>query len=544
MVAVDPHGAGARVSGRACQPVDVLVAGAGPTGLTLALQAHDHGARVRVVERRREAFRPSRAIIVHPRTLEVLRPLGVTGALLTGGDSSPHAQLHLGRHVVSVQLAGLLPDTAFPHLLLVRQAQVEAVLAQALAERGVEVERGTALEAFTEDGGGVTARLRSGGGAEPAAARFLVGCDGSASTVRAAAGIGWVGQAYRHDVLLADVELDGNLAAGIAHMVAGRQGVVFLFALGELATWRMLATEPATPSDAPFGQPGPPVPRARLQDLIDGARLPARITHLAWSARIRLQHRIASDYRQGRVFLAGDAAHSHSPAGAQGMNTGIQDATNLGWKLAFAAGRSPDHDGDCVLLDSYEVERRSVARAVVPLTHALFWAEAGTDPVATLARGVLAPLAAPLVPLLLRQRRVIAEGVRVISQLRWHYRRSLLSVEAPPPCAAGARAGDRLPDQDVTVDGRPRRLHDLTAVPGVHVLFHADTTVPDLPADPLVHVHRVASWPGTGVLAVRPDGHVGYRSGDAAGPGLGEWLAALGRLPDGRATRQVLCRSR
>jgi FAD binding domain len=110
-------------------------------------------------------------------------------------------------------------------------------------------------------------------------------------------------------------------------VVAGRQGLVFLFALGELATWRMLATEPAIPCDAPFGQPGPPVPRKRLQELLDGAGLPARITHLAWSARIRLQHRIASGCRQGRVFLAGDAAHSHSPAGAQGMNTGIHDAT-------------------------------------------------------------------------------------------------------------------------------------------------------------------------------------------------------------------------
>jgi 2-polyprenyl-6-methoxyphenol hydroxylase-like FAD-dependent oxidoreductase len=545
VVAVDPHGAGARMSERVGQAVDVLVVGAGPTGLTLALQAHDHGARVRIVERRAEAFRPSRALIVHPRTLEVLRPLGVTDTLLAGGDPRPRAQLHLGRHVVPVQLAGLdLPDTAFPHLLMVRQAHVEAVLARALACRGVDVERGTALEAFTDEGGRVTAKLRRGGRIERAATQYLVGCDGSASTVRAAASIGWAGHAYRHDVLLADVELDGDLAPGMAHVVAGRQGLVFLFALGELATWRMLATEPATPSGAPFGQLSPPVPRERLQELLDGSGLAAGITDLAWSARIRLQHRIATGYRQGRVFLAGDAAHSHSPAGAQGMNAGIQDASNLGWKLAFADGRIPAQDRDSALLDSYNIERRSVARAVVPLTHAVFWAEAGTDPVATLTRGVLAPLVAPLIPLLLRQRRLVAEGVRVLSQLRWHYRHSPLSVEVPPPSAAGACAGDRLPDQDVIVDGRPRRLHDLTAVPGVHVLLHTDATVPDLPADPLVHVHRVASWPGTGVVAVRPDGHVGYRSGDAAGPGLNEWLAGVGRPPDGRATRPALCRSR
>ena len=145
---------------------DILVAGAGPAGLALALQAHDHGAVVRVVDRRPEAVRPSRALILHARTLEVLRPLGVTQALLGRADTAPAADLRLGARVVRVEFGGLaLPDTAFPHLTLVRQMDVERVLAQALAERGVEVERGTELAEVRDEPGGVRAVLRTPAGA-------------------------------------------------------------------------------------------------------------------------------------------------------------------------------------------------------------------------------------------------------------------------------------------------------------------------------------------------------------------------------------------
>jgi 2-polyprenyl-6-methoxyphenol hydroxylase-like FAD-dependent oxidoreductase len=149
------------------EPADILVAGAGPAGLALAMQAHDHGAVVRVVDRRPEAVRPSRALIVHARTLEVLRPLGVTQALLARSDIKPVADLQLGTRVSRVTLAGLpLPDTAFPHLSLVRQMDVEQVLAAALAERGVDVERGTELVRARDGSDGVRAVLRSPAGTE------------------------------------------------------------------------------------------------------------------------------------------------------------------------------------------------------------------------------------------------------------------------------------------------------------------------------------------------------------------------------------------
>ena len=431
---------------------DLLVVGAGPTGLALALQAHDHGARVRIVERRPEAFRPSRAMIVHPRTLEVLRPLGVTAALLARADTAPAVRLHLGSRVVPARLAGLaLPDTAFPHLTLLRQTDVEAVLAHALAGRGIAVERGTEVIEVGEGAAGAHATLRSPAGVETVDCDFVAGCDGPQSVVRRAAGIGWHGGPYGEEVVLADAELDPDLERGVAHVVAGRRGLVLVFALGERATWRLLATRPADRAPLPFGQPGPPVPPAELQALLAGAGLPARISAVAWSARFPLQHRLAGRFRQGRLYLAGDAAHAWSPAVGQGMNTGIQDAVNLGWKLAFA----PWAADRAALLDSYDRERRPVARRVLALTHVAFWAEASTGPLPSLLRGVVAPLGAPALPVLLRQRRLVAEAVRLVSRLGVAYRDSPLSAEGHPRLAGGPRPGQRLPDATVAVAGHP-----------------------------------------------------------------------------------------
>lgn len=210
------------------EPADVLVAGAGPAGLALALQACDHGAVVRVIDRRPEAARPSRALILHSRTLEVLRPLGVTQALLARADITPRADLRLGSRTVRVTLAGFaLPDTAFPHLSLTRQTDVEWVLAQALADRGVLVERGTELAGVRDGPDGVRATLRSPAGTEEILAGFVAGCDGPASTVRAQAGISWPGRQYPVEVILADAELDGELADDAACVVAGRRGLLF-----------------------------------------------------------------------------------------------------------------------------------------------------------------------------------------------------------------------------------------------------------------------------------------------------------------------------
>lgn len=510
------------------QAAGILVAGAGPAGLALALQAHDHGASVRVIERRPAAFRPSRALILHSRTLEVLRPLGVTDALLARADIAPAVNLHLGCRVVRVRLADLpLPDTAFPHLSLIRQMDVEAVLAQALADRGVEVERGKELVRARDGPEGVRVTLRSDGAVADARADFVVGCDGPASVVRSEAGIGWPGAPYPVEIVLADVELGGDLAEDVAHVVAARHGLVFAFPLGERATWRLLATRPAGDDRLAFGQPGPPVRAADLQSLLDEAHLGASITDLAWSSRVNVQHRVASQFRQGRLFLAGDAAHAYSPATGQGMNAAILDSTNLGWKLAFGTSQ-PGRPDSVALLDSYDRERRPVAHQVLAMTHVAFWGEAGTGPIPALLRARIAPVATPVISLLLGRRRLVAAGVRVLSQLRASYRTSPLSMDGTLRDASPVRAGDRLPDETVTADGRRVRLHELLACPGVHVLLDRDAYLPDSPAPgPFVHVHRISSSQGRGLLAVRPDGHVGLRC-RAAEPGrLTAWLSLI-----------------
>ncbi|HEX7025305.1 MAG TPA: FAD-dependent monooxygenase, partial [Gemmatimonadales bacterium] len=448
--------------------------------------------------------------------------------LLARADTAPEARLHLGSRVIRARLADLaLPDTTFPHLTLMRQMDVETVLVRALRDRGVEVEWGTEVIEVSDRPGSACATLRSRAGPEQVECAFVAGCDGPESTVRRAAGIDWHGGPYREEVVLADAELSTNLNGGAAHVVAGRRGLFFAFALGERATWRLLATRPAGRDEVPYGQPGPPVPLAELQALLDDAGLDARITELVWSARYRLQHRLASRFRQGRLFLAGDAAHATSPAGGQGMNTGIQDAVNLGWKLAFA----PSATDRGALLDSYDLERRPVARQVLALTHLAFWVEAGIGPLPSFLRGVVGPLGAPAVPVILGRRRLVAEVIRLISQLRTAYPDSPLSVEGAPGLSGGPRAGRRLPDAIVTASGRQIRLHALLARPGVHVLLHRDASpLDDLDAGPYVTVHRLTSTIGTGLVAVRPDGYVGFRCQIADSAQLHGWLARVGAI--------------
>jgi 2-polyprenyl-6-methoxyphenol hydroxylase-like FAD-dependent oxidoreductase len=541
-------------------PAEILVVGAGATGLAVALQAHDHGARVRIIERRPELFRPSRAMLMHPRTLEVLRPLGVTDALLARGDTAASAQLHLRSGVVAVRIEQLdLPGTAFPHLLLIRQADVEAVLAAALEDRGVRVERGAELVGFRMRPR--RAVIRRSGVLEEITYRYLVGCDGAASLVRGRVGA-WRGGDYAQEVVLADLSLRASAAAGAAsgpgaqpaaapgddplepgttHVVAARRGLLFLFANGERAPWRMLATRRAGPAPLPFGQPGPPVPRAALQALIDAAGLRATITDVAWSAQVRLQHRLATHFRRGPFFLAGDAAHLHSPAGGQGMNAGIQDALNLGWKLAFAtrvARPSP------VLLNSYERERRPADQRVLRATHAIFWAEAGGHPLAQLARSVLVPLGAPLLPWLTRRRRLMTAGARLLSQFGLNYRRSPLSVEGVPRARSGPRPGSRVADTEVSCGGARVRLHALLAEPGVGSFGRGpvvqapvgrgpivEAPIGSGPADARIHVHRLIDRPGTGVLIVRPDGYVGFRAAAVDPRQIADWLSLVGLDP-------------
>ena len=516
--------------------LDVLVVGAGPTGLTLAAQLQAMGATCRIVDRQPDRVHESRALAVQPRTLEVLRGLGITQELLKRGNDAVWVQLHAGTRVVRIRLFGLgLADTAYPFLLFVSQADTEQVLIDHLAARGVGVERRVELVGSHADQGAVTCTLRHGDGrTEQVHSRYLVGCDGAHSTVRRAAGIPFQGGAYPQTFALADLEVDSGLDGDTAYAWLGQVGILFLFPLGRPASWRLLGMHPTLQ-----GREAPARPSlAELQALADhftGGRL--RLRDPVWLTYFRLAHRHASRYRAGRVFLAGDAAHLHSPAGAQGMNTGIQDAWNLGWKLALVSRGVAQE----ALLDSYDAERRPVGRYVVRFTDRAFAVTTSTNPILRALRTQLVPRVLPLV---LRLDRGLAYGFRSVSQLGISYRHSPAVQEGRPALRRGRRAGDRLPDARIARDGQGCWLGEALALPGFHLLLcgrpddwdagqlanlhrrhPATLTVHQLTRDAApraLHDFEGQAFSRLGVensaqYLIRPDGHIAYR---AAGTGL------------------------
>ena len=473
-------------------PIDVLVVGAGPSGLALALQAHVHGARVRVVERLRAIFRSSRAMILHPRTMENLRPLGVTDALLSKAAKSPQIRVRLGSRELAVRLDTLgLADARFLQPLLVRQSDLEAVLDEALAEQGLIVERGVEVEDFAQQRGVVTARLSGGSSVAAVMSRYLAGCDGANSTVRELSGTGWSGGSYRSWPMSSCAVRHCLADSGRPRRVwtAGTSCRIAAFA-GRL--W--MASK-----HCPHGLV-----------LADPASASTRRSVPNWSD--------LSSRRCGSRTFAGRG---------QGMNTGIQDALNLGWQLAFASRVEAATAED--VLASYEQERRPVARGILRLTRVLFWAEAGTGPLPRLLRGGLMPLAAMAAPWVLNHGLGKA-AVYVLGQFWVRYRRSPLSADLQPRVHK-LRAADRLPDYELDHNGPRVRLHDLTVRAGLHVLLARDADAKALDstsASPWLHVQRLGSWPGTGVAIVRPDGYLGFLATSVVANQIEAWLARVG----------------
>ena len=507
---------------------DVLVVGAGPVGLTLALQAVLHGARVRLIDSRPGLWRPSRALIMHPRTAEVLRPLGVVERILAHGTTALDVDVHIGSPIGTVNLGDLaISGTAFPFLSVIRQADVEQVLAQALLERGVNIDWRTRFLGLDHDVGlghgdsEVRATVRTPGGDEIITCQYLVGCDGAASSVRGVTGICWNGKPYRHEVVIADLELADNDATG--KVLLGRSGTTFLLPVGEFAPWRLMTTRACSEASCPPGQFGPPVHPDELAGLCEQAGVPVTPAQVRWSSRARVQHRLAERFRSGRVFLAGDAAHSHSPAGALGMNTGIQDATNLGWKLALASTTSPS----AALLDSYETERRPIARRVIAATDLLYWLESDSGPLPAALRTRWPRTAAAVLRVSSRNPWLIGSVIAELGNLNARYRPSpFMSPSRLCRDADAGLIGRRLGDRHVVIDGHPILLHELLAQPGIHVLAagHPQGLTTWSGRYP-VHLHSVENLAPGRLLGVRPDGYVGCHGDEAA---LTRWFDHLG----------------
>jgi 2-polyprenyl-6-methoxyphenol hydroxylase-like FAD-dependent oxidoreductase len=524
----------------------VLVVGAGPTGLAMAAFLAAHGIRPRLVDRNLDRAHESRALAIQPRTLEVLAGLGISERLAELGNRNVQVRMHARGRVLSAPMFDLgLADTAYPYLLFLSQAETERILAEHLDNQGIAVQRGVELTDLHQGADGMLATLRNGDGAvEQMAARYVVGCDGAHSTVRQLAGIEFAGGSYPQTFVLADLEADG-IEPGAAHVFLSERGILLFFPLVTPASWRLIVIRPR---DDP-APPSAPVALSEVQAIADAyTNRGVRLRDPVWMTNFRLHHRAARHYRAGRAFLAGDAAHIHSPAGAQGMNTGIQDAANLAWKLADSLTRAAHPS----ILDTYELERAPVGRMVLRMSDRAFTAATSTNPVVRFVRARVAPAA---VAMGVRAGKARGYLFRTVSELAIAYRRSPLSVNGSGAPRHGLRAGDRLPDAPITTGGPATSLHALTGTPGWHLLVcgpgssaHPSAALADRSAD-RVAVHHLEG-PGYAqalcrldvgprrrtLLLVRPDGYIGYRGDDAAAMRsyLDRWLPAPGKAgPEG-----------
>ncbi|MEV7579616.1 FAD-dependent monooxygenase [Streptomyces erythrochromogenes] len=535
---------------------DVLVVGAGPIGLTAANELRRRGVSCRIVDRLPARLPYAKAVGIQPRTLEIWDRMGIVRAVLDAAVPL-RGQLTYVNGAERPRVDLVLPPEVPYRFAALPQYETERILDEHLARWGTAVERGTELVSFSQDADGVTSRLRTPAGAEEELrTRYLVGCDGAHSIVRKGLGLAFEGGAFPEEYMLADVEADWDLPYGYSvramHLDAAGavDDVLVCIPLPGRGRYRMsmmvppelsTAEQAAAASDGVVhGLQGGRVPQlADIQTVLDRlAPTPTTASNIRWSSVFRISHRIVDRYGHGRVFIAGDAAHIHPPTGAQGMNTGIQDAWNLAWKLALAVDGAA-HPG---LLPSYDAERRPVGEEVVGRTvrHAS-------------AQGVQSdPEDAGT--LILRE-----------AQLLVGYRGS--PVTDPPGEGPGPRPGDRAPDcggLTSPIAAVPLRLADLlrerehvlllygTGLDALArtareasggrvescVVLPADTPpdAPDAPAGPdlLPAYHdtggefaRVYAAEQPTAFLVRPDGYLGARLSPPDPERLAAHLAAV-----------------
>lgn len=348
---------------------DVLIVGAGPTGLTLAASLAQAGVDFLLVDRLSEGQTTSRAAVVHAHTLEALDGLGIADRLVAAGLRLNRFTIR-DRDTILVELRFDTLPTEFPFLLMLPQDATERILEARLHELGGRVHRGVEASHFAQTGSEVRAQLCVDGVEQAVTARYLVGADGMHSVVREAAKVDFPGGRYEHSFVLADVGLDWPDARDGVQLFFSPAGLVVVAPLPN-GEFRIVATM----EDAPEF-PGAEV----IEDIIrtrGPTNVDVRVTNLSWSSRFRLHHRLASAYRRGRILIMGDAAHVHSPAGGQGMNTGIVDARVLARVLtAVLKGKRPE-----TALDWYQKLRRPAAAKVLPLAADLTHMATMTDPV-------------------------------------------------------------------------------------------------------------------------------------------------------------------
>ncbi len=410
---------------------DVLICGAGAAGLVLAIDLARRGIRLRLMDKEGEPFRGSRGKGIQPRTQEIFEDLGILDRIVAQGGLYPPQRSHRsdGSYVESDVMELREPTPAEPyHIpLMIPQFLTERVMRERLAELGEAVEFGCELIGLEQDDDGVEARLISKHGEERIRARYLIGADGGRSFVRRALGIGFPGKTLSVRAVVADVALTGlDREAWHRFNEGSMEEQIALCPLAGTDLFQLQAPIPLEGEVdlAAMGLTAMVAERTGRTDI--------RIDSVSWASAYSMQARLADRYRTGRVFLVGDAAHIHPPTGGQGLNTSVQDAYNLGWKLAGVTRGGPD-----ALLDTYEEERRPIAASVLGLSTELLEAAKRGE----MRRG------------------------REVHQLDIGYPTSSLALQKPPS-ARGVLAGDRAPDALIRgAGGQPRRLFDLFAGP-------------------------------------------------------------------------------
>ena len=425
---------------RPIRDTDVLIVGAGPTGLVLALWLTRLGVRVKIVDQTAEPGTTSRALAVQARTLELYRQIGLADAVVERGRKMVAANLWVaGRNVARALFGNMGVDISpFPYALIFPQDEHERLLIDRLTEAGVEVERRTELLGFEDAKGSVIARLkRPDGTQETCEAAYIAGCDGAHSRVRETLQIGFPGGVYAHLFYVADVEASGTAMNGEVNIGLDATDFLAVFPLKREGRARLVGTVTQEAEGQHENLSWNDVSKRVIEWMsID-------VERVNWFSTYRVHHRVADHFRKGCAFLAGDAAHIHSPVGGQGMNTGIGDAVNLAWKLAAVLDGRAAAD----ILDSYEPERIAFARRLVATTDQAFTAVTSDGAMARRLRLNLVPR---LMPLLFRLAMVRRFMFRTVSQTSVNYRGSSLSEGH----AGTVHGGDRLP----WVKAEPRGL--------------------------------------------------------------------------------------
>ena len=405
----------------------VLIVGAGPTGLMLALRLARHGVDCRIIDKNSGPGQASRAMAVHARTLEFYQQLGFADELVSLGIKINAMHIHEGgEELVKLALGeigeGLSP---YPFVLSLPQDEHERFLISKLAAAGVHVEWNVALDLWTQDDSEVQAILLNHGERQYCTFNYICGCDGARSKVREIAGFDFSGGTYDHLYYVADAKVAGKNTDLHAHL--GANSFALMLPVRTSGMQRLIGILP----DRPEGAPAPVFDdvREQVESLLN-----IQVEHVNWFSTYKVHHRVAAQFRERRCFILGDAAHLHSPVGGQGMNTGLGDAVNLAWKLAQKLrGQSND-----ALLDTYESERIVFARKLVATTDRAFQAIVAQGMAGQFLRRWLVPHALPFLSGFARARRLLFQTV---SQIQIHYEDSALSAGH----AEYLRGGDRLP---------------------------------------------------------------------------------------------------